>query len=112
MSAGYTYSLEETDNPARFTDTKVNRLFVNLQHAVTALVVVSGSVTVEPSTLLGRSGLPNVSETTTRLGLALTYVARRNFTVSATYDYDRINSDAPDRQQDRTRFGVNGRLYF
>ena len=112
VSAGYTYSLEETDNPARFTDTKVNRLFVNLQHAVTALVVVSGSVTVEPSTLLGRSGLPNVSETTTRLGLALTYVARRNFTVSATYDYDRINSDAPDRQQDRTRFGVNGRLYF
>jgi hypothetical protein len=44
--------------------------------------------------------------------LALTYVARRNFTVSATYDYDRVHSDAPDRQQDRTRFGVNGRLYF
>lgn len=112
VTAGYTYSLEETDNPALFTDTKLNRFFVNLQHAVTAMVVASGSITVEPSTLLGRRGLPDISETTTRLGLALTYVARKNFTVSATYDYDRVNSDARDRQQMRTRFGVNGRLYF
>ncbi len=112
VTAGYTYSLEETDNPALFTDTKLNRFFVNLQHAVTPMVVTSGSITVEPSTLLGRRGLPDISETTTRLGLALTYMARKNFTVSATYDYDRVNSDARDRQQNRTRFGVSGRLYF
>jgi predicted porin len=112
VAAGYTYSLEETDNPALFTDTKLNRFFVNLQHAVTPMVVTSGSITVEPSTLLGRRGLPDISETTTRLGLALTYMARKNFTVSATYDYDRVNSDARDRQQNRTRFGVSGRLYF
>ena len=62
--------------------------------------------------LLGRTGLPNVSETTTRLGLALTYVARKNFTVSATYDYDQVDSGAADRRQIRTRFGLNGRLYF
>jgi predicted porin len=112
VSAGYTYSLEETDNPALFTDTRMNRFFINLQHAVTAMIVASGSVTVEPSTLLGHRGLPNVDETATRLGLALTYVARKNLTFSATFDYDRVNSDAPDRRQDRTRFGLNGRLYF
>ena len=112
VSGGYTYSLEETDNPALFTDTKVNRFFVNLQEALTARVVASGSVTLEPSTLLGRRGLPNLSETTTRLGVALTYVARKDCTFSVTYDCDRVHSDAPDRRQDRTRFGLNGRLYF
>ena len=112
VSGGYTYSLEETDNPTLFTDTKMNRFFVNVQHAMTAMIVGSASITYEPSVLQGRVGLPNLSETTTRLGLALTYVARKNFTVSATYDYDRVNSDAPNRQQDRTRFGLNGRLYF
>lgn len=112
VSGGYTYSLEETDNPALFTDTKMNRFFVNVQQALTAMVVGSASATYEPSVLLGRRGLPNVNEDTLRLGLALTYVARKNFTLSATYDYDRVNSDAPNRRQDRTRFGLNGRLYF
>ncbi len=112
VAVGYTYSLAETDNPVLFTDTRMNRFFANVQHAVTARVYASASVTVAPSTLLGRPGLPNVDETSTRFGLALTYVARKNFTVSATYDYDRVNSDAPDRRQDRTRFGLNGRLYF
>jgi hypothetical protein len=112
VSAGYTYSLEETDNPTLFNDTKMNRVFVNLQHALTSMVVASGSLTLEPATLQGRGAQPNVSETGTRFGLALTYVARKNFTISATYDYDRVNSDAPDRRQIRTRFGLNGRLYF
>jgi hypothetical protein len=112
VTAGYTYALEETDDPTLFTDTKMNRFFVNVQHTVTAMMVASGSVTVEPSTLQGRRGQTSVSETATRLGLALTYVASRNFTFSATYDYDRVNSDAPSRQQDRTRFGVRGQLYF
>ncbi len=40
--------------PERFTDAKVHRFFVNVQHAVTALIVASGSVTYEPSTLQGR----------------------------------------------------------
>ena len=59
-----------------------------------------------------RGSQANVNETATRLGLALTYVARKNLSFSATYDYDKVNSDAPDRRQDRTRFGLNGRLYF
>ena len=112
VAGGYTYSLEETDNPTLFNDTKMNRFFVNVQHAMTAMIVGSASITYQPSVLQGRRGLPNVNETTTRLGLALTYVARKNFTVSATYDYDKVDSDRPERQQDRTRFGLNGRLYF
>ncbi|MDD2765034.1 MAG: hypothetical protein PHE83_13785 [Opitutaceae bacterium] len=111
-AAGYTYSLEETDNPTLFTDTRMNRFFFNVQHAVTAMIIASGSITVEPSTLLGRTGQTDVKETATRLGSALTYVARKNFTVSATYDYDWVHSDAANRRQGRTRFGVNGRLYF
>jgi len=112
VTAGYTYSLEETDNPTLFNDSKMNTLFVNVQHALTAMVVASGSITVEPSTLQGRGTQANVSETGTRFGLALTYVARKNLTLSATYDYDHVNSDEADRRQDRTRFGLNGRLYF
>jgi hypothetical protein len=79
---------------------------------MTAMIVGSASVTYEPSVLQGRGGLPNEDETTTRLGLALTYVARKNFTISATYDYDKVSSDLPNREQERTRFGLNGRLYF
>jgi len=112
LTAGYTYSLEETDNPTLFNDTKMNRLFVNVQHAVTSMVVASGSITVEPSVLQGRGAQANVNESATRFGLALTYVARKNLTLSATYDYDHVNSDEADRRQDRTRFGLNGRLYF
>ncbi len=112
VTGGYTYSLEETDNPTLFTDTRMNRFFINVQHAMTAMIVGSASITYQPSVLLGRTGVANVDETTTRLGLALTYVASKNFTVSATFDYDKVNSDRPERRQDRTRFGLNGRLYF
>jgi len=31
VSAGYTYSLVETDNPTLFTDSKMNQFFVNVQ---------------------------------------------------------------------------------
>jgi hypothetical protein len=112
VTCGYTYSLEETDNPTLFTDTRMNRFFLNVEHAMTAMIVGSGSFTYEPSVLLGRAGQANVNETTTRLGFALTYVASKNFTVSATWDYDNVDSDLPERQQNRTRFGLNGRLYF
>jgi hypothetical protein len=54
----------------------------------------------------------DIHETTTRLGFALTYVARKNFTLSATYDYDDVSSDSASRNQLRTRVGVGGRLYF
>jgi predicted porin len=112
VSAGYTYSLEETNDPIRFTDTKMHRLLLNVQHALTARIIASGSITVEPAELQGRAGVAAVEETGTRLGAALTYVIGRNFTVSATWDYDKVDSDAAYRCQERTRLGVHGRLYF
>ena len=74
VSAGYSYSLEETSNPILFSDEKTNRIFVNIQHALSALVVASASVDYEPSTLVGRPGQPDISEDTTHAGAALTYL--------------------------------------
>jgi len=112
VAGGYTYSLTESDDPTLFTDTKMNQFFVNVQHALSAAIVTSASVTVAPSQLQGRRGVADVRETTTRLGFAVTYVARKNLTVSATYDYDDVSSDASNRDQLRSRVGVNARLYF
>jgi predicted porin len=112
VSGGYTYSLEETDDPSLFTDTKMNRFFINVQHALTPTIVTSASATWQPSTLQGRPGKVNVDETTTRLGVAVTYLARKNLSLSATYDYDDVSSDMSNRGQLRSRVGVNMRLYF
>lgn len=112
LSGGYVYTLEETSTVALFTDTKVNRFFVNVQHEVAPTVVASGSITYEPSVLQARIGGADADETIVRLGFALTYIARKNFTVSASYDYDDVDSDQPGRNQRRSRVGVNGRFYF
>lgn len=112
VSAGYVYTLEESSDVVRFTDTQVNRFFVNVQHPVTARIFASGSLTYEPSQLQGRRGQPNLSETTTRLGAALTYVAAKNWSVAASYDYDHINSDDAVRGQIRHRVGVSATYAF
>ena len=106
VSSGYVYTLEETSNVALYTDTKVNRFFVNVQHAITPLLVASGSVTYEPSVLQGRRGLPNADETTTRFGLALTYLLSKNWLLSVHYDRDHVDSDDTSRNQQRTRVGA------
>jgi len=54
ITSGYVYTFEEASNVASYTDTKVSRFFVNVQHALSALVVVSGSLNFEPSILQGR----------------------------------------------------------
>lgn len=74
ITSGYVYTFEETSNVAQYTDTQVNRFFVNVQHAVTALITVSGSLDYKPSQLKGRRGLRNADETTTRFGLAASYL--------------------------------------
>ncbi len=112
VSAGYTYSLQETDDPVHFTDSKVNQYFVNLQYAFSASVLGSTSLTELPSILLGTPGNADVHEKTTRLGFALTYMVNKNSTVSATYDYDLVGSGLASRDQLRSRVGVNCRLYF
>lgn len=112
LVAGYAYTLEETSDLARFTDTKVNRFFTNVQHAVSALVYVSGSFTYEPSQLQGRRGFADVDEETFRLGTALSYLPNKNWTVSASFDVDRTDSDDAVRDLRRQRWALNATYSF
>lgn len=113
VSAGYTYSLEETSDPVHFSDEKTNRLFVNVQHAVSALIVASASVDYEPSTLVGRPGQQtNVSEDSTHAGVALTYIPTKNWTVSASYDYDKVSSGLASRDLARSRVGISTTVVY
>lgn len=112
LAAGYTYTLEEPSDVVRFTDTKVNRFFVNVQHRLTGAFTASGSLTYEPSQLQGRRGFANIDETTTRFGLGLSWVPGKNWTVTGTYDVDNVNSDDPNRGQQRNRVGISARVLF
>lgn len=112
LTAGYVYTFEETSNVAVFTDTKVSRFFVNMQHSLTALIVASATINYEPSTLQGRVGNANVDDTTTRFGLGLSYLVNQNWTISATYDHDKVSSDDANREMKRDRFGLNAAFSF
>lgn len=110
FAAGYSHLLEEASDVARFTDTKLNRIFANVQHRLSGLVTASTSLTYEPSQLQGRTGVSDVDEDAVRLGLALVWLPTKNWTITTTFDLDRISSDDSNRDQDRTRFGVSARL--
>ncbi len=112
ITGGYVYTLEETSNVALYSDTRVSRFFVNVQHALSALMVASASYTYEPSELQGRRGVPNADETTRRAGVALTWLPTPHWSFSANYDYDKVSSEAPGRGQDRERYGVSGAYRF
>jgi hypothetical protein len=112
VSAGYSYSLEETSNPLLFSDEKTNRIFANIQHAFSALIVGSASLDYEPATLVGRPGVPDISEDTTHAGVALTYLPTRDWTVTASYDYDFVDSGISNRGLDRSRVGVSATVLF
>jgi hypothetical protein len=112
LIGGFGYNLEETSDTVRFSDTKARRLFVNVQHAVTALIVASGSVTYEPSVLQGRRGVANVEEDTVRLGGALSYLPTKNWVISVSADYDRTQSDDPVRNLKRKRAGLTATYTF
>ena len=112
VSVGYTYSLEETSNPILFSDEKLNRFFANIQHAFTPLIVGSASVDYEPAELNGRGGQPNISEETTHAGIAATYLPAKNWSVTASYDYDFVSSGMSDRGMNRSRVGVSAKVQF
>ncbi len=110
---GYTYTIEEPSDTVNYTDTNVNRIFVNLQHRLTGTFTASGSVTYDSDRLQGRSGVhTDIDEKTTRFGLALAWQPDKNWSVTATYDLDDVNSDDPARGQNRSRYGVNARFTF
>jgi hypothetical protein len=112
MTGGYAYTLDETSDTARFTDSKINRFFLNIQHAITPMITASGSIGWEPSQLQGRAGVADVDEDTSRFGFALSYLPQKNWSVSLTYDYDRVSSDDPARNMKRERVGVTGSYSF
>jgi hypothetical protein len=112
LTGGYVHTLEESSDITRYNDTRVNRLFLNVQHAVSAFVVASGSITYEPSELQARQGVADADETTTRIGFAITWLPTPRWSYSASFDYDNIDSDDPDRGQQRNRVGVSAGYTF
>ena len=112
ISAGYTYDLEETSNPVLFSDQRTNRMFVNLQHAITAFIVASASVQYAPATLVGRSGQADVEEDSTLAGLALTYLPTRNWKITASYDYQFVDSGISSRGMNRSVTGLSATVIF
>lgn len=113
LAAGYMHTIEEPSNVDLYTDSQVNRLFVNVQHQLSGAFTASGSLTYEPSQLQGRAGVQtDIDEDTTRLGLALAWRPNKNWALIGTYDYDDISSDDANRGQNRSRLGVNARYTF
>jgi len=113
VSAGYSYSLEETSTIDLFDDMAVNRFFVNCEQAITPKLTGSASVDWEPSILEGRRNVsPNRNEVNTRIGLALIYRLEQELSFSATIDIDQINSDQPGRSLSRQRYGVSAKYAF
>lgn len=112
VTGGYAYTLDETSDTVRFTDSKINRFFVNVQHAFTALIVGSVSLGWEPSQLQGRRGFADIDENTARVGFALTYLPRKNWSISATFDHDQVNSDDVARDLRRDRAGLSSTYSF
>jgi len=113
VSAGYTYDLEETSDPIHYSDEKVNRMFVNVQHQITALIVGSASMDYEPATLIGRPGQSgNVGEDSTHAGVALTYLPTKNWSITLSYDYDFVDSGVSSRGMNRSRTGLSATVVF
>lgn len=112
LSGGYSFGLEEPSDTVSFTDTRVHRLFVNLQHRLTALITAGASFTYEPTKLQGRAPVPDADETIVRSGVNLSWLPNRHWTITATLDFDRVYSDLASRDQDRTRYGLSARYSF
>jgi hypothetical protein len=113
VSAGYTYDLEETSDPVHYIDEKVNRMFVNIQHQFTPLIVGSASMDYEPATLIGKPGVSgNISEDSTHAGVAVTYLPAKNWSITASYDYDFVDSGVSYRGMNRSRTGLSATVQF
>ncbi len=112
LAVGYTYTIDESSDVVLFTDTKVSRFFVNVQHRLGGAFTFSGSLTYEPSQLQGRGAQADIDETTTRFGLGLSWLPTKNWTVTGSYDLDDVKSDLANREQNRDRLGVSARYTF
>ena len=113
VAAGYALAFEEPSSLSLYTDVRVHRWFAEVQHAVSPFIIASGLLQYEPSVLQGRAGVvPDRDETTTRAGVAVTYLAIRRWAVTVSADFDHVDSEDLARDYDRTRFGLSGRYDF
>ena len=114
VSVGYMYTLEETSDPALFSDEQVSKFFANIQHTFTPLIVGSASVDYEPARLHGLKSVPqaDIDEDSTHAGLALTYLPTKAWVVTASYDYDFVYSGLNYRGLNRSRVGVSATVSF
>jgi hypothetical protein len=113
VSMGYTYDLEESSAPQQFSDERVNRMFINIQHQFSPVIVGSASLDYEPSTLVTLPGQgPNIEEDSTHAGVALTYLPTKNWSIITSYDYDFVDSALSYRGLERTRFGLSATYVF
>jgi len=112
VSIGYTYSIEESSDPVLFEDENVSRFFANIQHAFTPLIVGSASFDYEPARLNALPGQADIDEDTTHAGVALTYLPTKNWRLTASYDYDFVDSGLSDRGLERSRVGVSATVTF
>jgi len=53
-----------------------------------------------------------VSEDSTHAGVALTYLPSKNWSVTASYDYDFVDSGVSSRGMNRSRTGVSATVVF
>lgn len=113
VSAGYTFSTQESSNANMFTDMYSHHFFVNAQHALNREFALSGMADWQPSRLNGRGGIAgNINESNLKLGGALTYAPAEKWSVSLTCDYDSVRSDDPGRNLERVRTGLRARWIF
>jgi hypothetical protein len=112
VSVGYTYDIDETSDPIHFTDENVNKFFANIQHTFTPLIIGSASIDYEPASLNGRPGIMDIDEDTTHAGVALTYLPATHWRLTASYDYDFVDSGLSFRGLNRSRIGVSATVTF
>ena len=113
VSAGYTYSVDETSDVSTYTDMYTHHFFVNAQYGFTRQLLLATKVDWQPSRLNGRAGVaPSIHETDLKIGVSLTFLFGKDWSFSFTCDYDNIASDNSQRNLNRVRTGIHGRWVF
>ena len=113
VSAGYTYSVQETSDVSTYTDMYSHHFFVNAQYGFTRQLLIAALVDWQPARLNGRDEVaPSIHETDLKIGGSLTFLVDKRWSFSFTCDYDNINSDNPQRNLNRVRTGIRGRWVF
>jgi hypothetical protein len=93
-------------------------MFVNIQHAVTALIVGSASIDYEPAVLIGRPLASPSQARRHQRGFDPRRASRsptcptKNWTVTASYDYDNVDSGISVRGMNRSRLGLSATVVF